>query len=165
MSEGRHLRCDRCSREIVRTEYDVTDPKAEHWALCMVGLNRFNFCPDCWHSMNAGTASENEGFHLASFRKNTTGVDHSIWLSTKGGPLPCIRVASDPPDSLDHAGKVAHVAVHDGSVVEGDMPAEVLEQVQEFIELNRDAVMRYWNDEIDTFDLVGLLKPIPAPKQ
>ena len=115
--------------------------------------------------MNAGTASENEGFHLASFRKNTTGVDHSIWLSTKGGPLPCIRVASDPPDSLDHAGKVAHVAVHDGSVVEGDMPAEVLEQVQEFIELNRGAVMSYWNDEIDTFDLVGLLKPIPAPKQ
>ena len=45
------------------------------------------------------------------------------------------------------------------------MPAEVLEQVQEFIELNRGAVMSYWNDEIDTFDLVGLLKPIPAPKQ
>jgi hypothetical protein len=50
------------------------------------------------------------------------------------------------------------------SPIEGDMLAEVLEQVQEFIELNPDAVMRYWNDEIDTFDLV-LLKPIPAPKQ
>jgi hypothetical protein len=118
--------------------------------------------------MNDGTASENEGFHLASFRKNTTGVDHTIWLSTRGGPLPCIRVASDQPDSLDHAGKVAHVAVHDGSVVEGDMPAEALEQVQEFIKLNRDAVMRYWNDEIDTFAMAndptrstagGLLRP------
>jgi hypothetical protein len=85
--------------------------------------------------MNAGTASENEGFHLALFRKNTTGVDHTIWLSTKGGPLPCIRVAIDPPDSLDHAGKVAHLAVHDGSVVEGDMPAEVLEQVQTVMRL------------------------------
>ena len=118
--------------------------------------------------MHAGTASENEGFHMASFRKVTTGLDNTIWLSTKGGPKPCIRVTIDPPHSLDNAGKTAHVAVHDGSVVEGDMPAEALEQVQEFIKLNRDAVMRYWNDEIDTFAMAndptrstagGLLRP------
>jgi hypothetical protein len=50
MGEIRHLRCDRCAVDA------VVDDRArraddDHWAYCMVGLNRFDFCPDCWRAM------------------------------------------------------------------------------------------------------------------
>jgi hypothetical protein len=96
-----------------------------------------------------------DGFHMASFRKNVTGIDNVVWLyEDQHDAGVCILVAVDPPDTLDHAvGKTASVAVHDGTVIEGAMPAWLLNQVLEFIERNRNTLVDYWNGRIDTLDL------------
>jgi hypothetical protein len=110
----------------------------------------------------AAAADDEEGFHLASFRKNVTGVDHTLWLSAKGGARHAahIKVAIDPPHTLNHTNETASIAIHDGSVVNGEVPPWLLSQIQKFIRLNRDMLIDYWEDRIDTFDLVRALKPI-----
>jgi hypothetical protein len=63
--------------------------------------------------------------HMASFRTDATGVDNTIWVSPKGRTRRAaqIKVAIDPPDSLNATNQTASVAVHDGSVTEGHVPS------------------------------------------
>jgi NAD(P)H-dependent FMN reductase len=100
--------------------------------------------------------------HMASFRREATGVDNTIWVSPKAHSRHAarVKVAIDPPDSLDPTSESATVAIHDGSVVAGDMPSGLLEQVRRFIELNRAALLDYWEQRIDTHQLSDRLKPI-----
>jgi Domain of unknown function (DUF4160) len=71
-----------------------------------------------------------------------------------------IKVAIDPPDSLSATSQTASVAVHDGSVAEGHIPSHILQQVQEFVRINRGVLMEYWEERIDTRQLDQRLKPI-----
>ena len=74
---------------------------------------------------------------------------------------PRIKLAIDPPDSINPRAKTASIAIHDGSVVAGEsVPAPLLRQVQQFIEINRDALLDYWDYRIDTRQLDRLLKSI-----
>jgi hypothetical protein len=99
---------------------------------------------------------------MSSFRKGATGVDNTIWISPKGRTRHAarIKVAIDPPDTLNPASKTASVAVHDGSVVEGRIPSRVLRQVEEFVKINREVLLEFWEHRIDTPELTQRLKPI-----
>ncbi len=92
-----------------------------------------------------------------SFRKNLTGVDNTIFISPKGFTrhVPRIKLAIDPSDSIDPRGATAPVAIDSGNVVAGDVPAELLKQVRQFIELNHDVLLDYWNYRADTDELRG----------
>jgi hypothetical protein len=72
-----------------------------------------------------------------------------------------IKVAIDPPNTLDVTAITARVAVHDGALVAGQMLPALLQQVQRFIDLNRGLILRYWSQEIDTAVLVRRLKAAP----
>ena len=87
-----------------------------------------------------------------SFRKNVTGIDHTLFLT---GPY--VKVALDPPDSLDPHGATATVAL-DGTLVAGDVPPELLRQVLRFIEANREMLLDYWDHQIDSDQLRQRLK-------
>jgi hypothetical protein len=100
---------------------------------------------------------------MASYRSDVTGVDNTIFLSSRANSrhAPRMKIAIDPPDSLGPGSKTASIALHDGSVVAGEhVPAALLRQVQQFIELNRDALLDYWNETIDTRQLDRRLKSI-----
>src|SRR5579864_6239884 len=85
--------------------------------------------------------AEEELLNMASFRKVKTGVTNTIWVSYKGRHRHAarIKVAIDPPDTLDPAGESASFTIHDGEVVAGDPPIWLRKQVAQFIELNREA--------------------------
>lgn len=52
MSEIRHLRCDRCDVDIIIDPRSF-DEKAtgRDWARCMVALDSYDFCPNCWRDI------------------------------------------------------------------------------------------------------------------
>ena len=101
---------------------------------------------------------------MASFRKNTTGVDHTIFISPKGNAQHgCrIKVAIDPPDTLNPRRRGISVQVADYQVI-GDtkrVSLGLLDQVRRFIDLNRDVLLEYWEYRISTGELVDRLRKI-----
>jgi hypothetical protein len=109
-----------------------------------------------------GSAEEQLLDEFLSYRKNVTGVDHTIFISPKGNTrhAPRIKLAIDPPDSVDPRGKSASVAIDDCRVVAGDIPPRLLEQVQRFVDANREVLLDYWEYRIDTDALRRRLKPV-----
>ena len=99
---------------------------------------------------------------MTSFRKEDTGVDNTIFISPKGFTqhAPRIKLAIDPPDSFDPRGETASVMIDGGHVVAGKVPSKLLEQVRQFLELNRAVLLDYWDYKIGTTDLVRRLKSI-----
>jgi hypothetical protein len=99
---------------------------------------------------------------LVSYSKKTTGVVHTVFISPKGFTrhAPRIKVAIDPKDSCDPRCETATIAIHDGDVVDGKVPTKLLKQVREFIELNRQVLLDYWDYRINTEQLQERLKSI-----
>ncbi len=100
---------------------------------------------------------------MVNYRKNVTGVDNVIFISQKGYARHAarIKVAIEPPDSIDVTSDTASIEISSGQVMAGEVSdAELLKQVQNFIELNRPALLDYWNALIDTEELRKRLKPI-----
>ncbi len=114
------------------------------------------------HAIADQLAEEELLDHMASFRKDATGVDNTIWVSPKGRTRDAarIKVAINPPDSLNATSETASIAIHDGSVAEGFIPSHILKQVQEFVKINREVLTDYWEERIDTRQLDQRLRPI-----
>ena len=98
---------------------------------------------------------------MVSYRKNVTGVDHTVFISPKGNArhAPRIKLAIDPPDSLDPRSETASIGL-DGHVMAGEVEPELLRQAQRFIALNRKVLSEYWHYRIDTDELRQRLQSI-----
>jgi hypothetical protein len=109
------------------------------------------------------TALYDELEEMVSYRKNVTGVDHTLFISPRGNSRhePRVKIAIDPPHSIDPRGQTAAVTL-DGLVVIGPIPARLLTQVRRFVAINRDTLLAYWNYEIDTDELRKRLKGIDS---
>jgi hypothetical protein len=100
---------------------------------------------------------------MVSYRKNVTGIDNTVFISPKGQTRHAarIKVAIDPPDSLNPSAGAVSIAIHDGSVVAGgDVAPALLQQLQQFIDANRPALLDYWEYRIDTDELRQRLRKI-----
>jgi hypothetical protein len=100
---------------------------------------------------------------MVSYRKNKTGIDNVIFISPKGYTRHAarIKVAIEPPHSLDTTTKTASIEISSGEVVAGELSdTQLLKQVQKFIELNRPVLIEYWNNKIATDELTDRLKPV-----
>ena len=98
---------------------------------------------------------------MVSYRKNVTGLDNTIFISVKFAQhAPRIKVAIDPPTHIDPFGNNASVSIRDGNVVAGKLPAHVGESVRDFIALNREVLLDYWEKRIDTDELRRRLQSI-----
>jgi hypothetical protein len=99
---------------------------------------------------------------MVSYRKDVTGVANTIFISPKGNTrhAPRVKIAIDPPSSVDPRSKTAAVSIADGTVVAGEVPARLLEQVRQFIEANRGVLLDYWEYRIDTEELRRRLKSV-----
>jgi hypothetical protein len=99
---------------------------------------------------------------MVTYRSNVTGVSHTIFISPKGNTRHAarVKVAINPPDSIDPRSETASIGISDGVVHEGQVPPALLSAVQQFIELNRATLLDYWNYDIDTDQLRQHLKSI-----
>jgi hypothetical protein len=97
---------------------------------------------------------------MASLQKEETGVDNTIFVSTKAGARHAarIKIAIDPPDSFNAATKTASMAIHDYSTVGAYVPPHIVEQAKRFIETNREVLLLYWEAKIGTKEMINRLK-------
>jgi hypothetical protein len=96
---------------------------------------------------------------LSSLRKDRTGVNNTIWVSPKmGSHAPRIKIAIDPPDALTPGGKTATMTIHDVVVTGEAVPTHVIRQAEAFINRNRDVLLRFWNGEIDTAEMLDQIQ-------
>jgi hypothetical protein len=102
-----------------------------------------------------------EGFYeMANLFPKHTGLPFVVWISYKYGVRHDVRVKVSPgPKAL--ASEITAVAIRPQvHVVEGKMKASDLALLTKWIDLNHDVILRYWEGEIDTHDVVAALKPI-----
>jgi hypothetical protein len=101
---------------------------------------------------------------MASLEKESTGVDHVVFVSTKAGARHAarIKIAVDPPDSFNAADKTASMAVHDFSIVGAYISPHIVEQAKRFIETNREVFLLYWETKIGTKEMINRLKVPPG---
>ena len=64
-----------------------------------------------------------------------------------------------PPDSVDPRSEVASITF-DGSIVAGKINPDLLEQVRQFLALNRQVLADYWGYAIDSEELQRRLRPV-----
>jgi hypothetical protein len=84
----------------------------------------------------------------AAFQKSVTGVDNTIFIAAKfPRHVPRIKVAVDPPTHTDRFGDNASVAIEDGKILAGELPPK------RFLELNRDTLLAYREQQIDDDEL------------
>lgn len=109
----------------------------------------------------SGHADQLDLQEMVSYRKNVTGIAHTIFISPKGHARhgPRIKVAIAPHDSLDPRSTTASIAF-DGQVMAGAVPPELLHRLRRFITRNRQVLTDYWEYRIDTDELRQRLKPI-----
>jgi hypothetical protein len=104
---------------------------------------------------------------MASFPTEDTGVDNTIFISTKIGVrhAPCIKLAIDPPDSFSPGSETASIAIDSGELIAGkEPPAKVPKQAQRFVELNRDLLLEHWDCRISTAEFGRRMKSIAASR-
>lgn len=104
-------------------------------------------------------------YDMANLFPRHTGLPFVVWISSRGGAKHDVRVKVAPgpkarPDEMITVG--LRPDVH---VVEGTLSSRDLALVARWIEINRDVLLRYWEEEIDTVDALGELKLITGKEE
>jgi hypothetical protein len=104
-----------------------------------------------------------EAEDMVSVTTEDTGVDNVVFVSTKGNARHAarIKIAVDPPNSLNAAGTNASMAIHDYGLTGAYLAPHIVEQAKRFIDRNRDVLLRYWDCEISTKQMIEGLAPPP----
>ena len=112
------------------------------------------------------TKVEVESFYdMANLFPKHTGLPFVVWISSRGGAKHDVRVkiAPGPKARLEEMVTVGlRPEVH---VVEGTLSARDLALVGQWIEMNRETLLRYWEEEIDTVDALQQLKIVVSEKK
>lgn len=99
-------------------------------------------------------------FLMANLFPKHTGLPFVIWISHRGGARHDVRVKVAPNAKAMTKG-LASVAVRpDVRVVKGAIGPQEFNLLRRWIDQNREALISYWDGEIDTEDVLALLKPV-----
>ena len=105
------------------------------------------------------------GFLMSHFGPQTTGIDGIVICVFAGeferpGHMvgPRLLVALGNKLTTESLNDAVTVFLTDPPDVVGELPDRVKKEVVEFVNKNRDAVLGYWNCELDTKDMLDLLE-------
>ena len=112
--------------------------------------------------MDSGALLEDEGlFEMVNIRPELSGLPFIVWISERGGARHDVRVNVSPGPRVRDFSATLSVRPR-VEVLAGDMSARDLELVRAWIELNRDAIIKYWIGEIlYTDEALAALKKLP----
>ena len=99
-------------------------------------------------------------YEMANLFSEHTGLPFVVWISTKAGARHDVRVKVAPGPHV-HPSDLTSVAIRpDIRVVHGEMRASDLVLLTKWINLNRDVLLKYWEETIDTGDAVEAIRAI-----
>jgi hypothetical protein len=103
--------------------------------------------------------SDDEDADMVCLPEKRTGIHNTLFASTKSYASerhgPGINIAVDAPDGLNAASAKAFVSIWNDLLTGGYIPPKLVEQCKRFIELNREALIDYWECRVDTTDFLG----------
>jgi hypothetical protein len=114
----------------------------------------------------ASEPDADELFEMANLFPRTTGLPMTVWVSPRGNARHdvWVKVNMTHGDQMNIA-NTAIVTVHPSPhVIAGHLPSDDQRAVFEWVSLNTDAIVEYWDGRIDTIELGQLLKRVP-PRQ
>ncbi len=115
-------------------------------------------------SVEEGEAGSEELFEMANFYPDTTGLPMTVWVSPRGNARHDVRVKVN----MTHGNQVsianaATVGVRPTPrLIAGYLPPEDLQAVFEWVVLNTDVLVAYWDGSLDTARMIYALKPMPS---
>lgn len=108
---------------------------------------------------------DDELFEMANLSPSLTGLPMVVWISERGGARHDARVkVSLVHGRRAHPHRTASVSLRPAvAVVAGPALGAVdLDLVRRWIELNRDALLDYWNGDLLTDEVISRLTPVEA---
>jgi hypothetical protein len=110
---------------------------------------------------------EDVGFLLTNVTPQHTGIEGVvIWFAAsefstvEGEHGPKLLVVVGDRLTTDSLADGVMVKLGSPPTVLGTLPSEVARQVLEFVEINRQALLRHWTGELDSFDALAMLEPV-----
>jgi hypothetical protein len=110
-------------------------------------------------------SAEDDFFLMANLRPAETGLPMVVWVSERGGARHdlCIKVSQTHGPRIDPT-NTATVAVRPTArLIAGRLSPADLQAVGLWIQLNRDAILDYWDSTISTAELLQRLRPLAPP--
>ena len=113
----------------------------------------------------SNTAEAQEGddlFEMANLFPHRTGLPMTVWVSPRGNARHDLRIKVNMTHGNQmNAANTAVVGVRPAPhTIAGRLSPEDQRAVFEWISINADALVAYWEGQIDTIDLGERLKPI-----
>ena len=103
-------------------------------------------------------------FEMANLFPRTTGLPMTVWVSPRGNARHDVRVKVN----MTHGNQMSPVNTAvvgirpSPHVIAGRLAGDDERAVFEWITLNADALIGYWDGQIDTVQLAQRLKPLPS---
>jgi hypothetical protein len=115
-------------------------------------------------SMTAAAAENDDLFEMANLFPGTTGLPMTVWVSPRGNARHDVRVKVNRTHGNQmNIADTAVVALRPAPrVISGRLSPEDARVVFAWISLNFDALVEYWDGQIDTVQLAQRLRPLPA---
>jgi hypothetical protein len=109
------------------------------------------------------TVETEDIFFMTNLSPRMTGLPMSVWVSPRGNARHDVRVKVNMTHGRQmNIDNTAVVAVRPSPrVVAGHLSRDDLRAVAEWIALNAQAVIDYWDDKLDTDQFLESLKPLP----
>ena len=113
-------------------------------------------------------SARDELFEMANLRKRETGLPVNIYVSS-GGTVnkhhsPRIKVMYDTSNRFNPHATVSVILKQDVTPTDvvgyNNLPNHILTPIRNYINLNFDVLIDYWNDKIDTIELSRKLKKL-----
>ena len=103
-------------------------------------------------------------FEMANLRPERTGLPFVVFISQKGGARHDVRVKIARGAKVRPAEMVTVAVRPKPRVIRGALDPDDLVLLAEWIELNRDVLIDYWNADIEyTEDAISALRPLRSP--
>jgi len=104
---------------------------------------------------------------MSNLRSNRTGVDGAvIWISAgefagSSSPHgPRIKVVLGDKITTEGLKDAVSVTIEDSPRVLGTLPGKIKKQAIRFVKTNSEALLRHWKWEIDSAEVIALLKRV-----
>jgi hypothetical protein len=117
-------------------------------------------------SEEATAITSDELYEMANLYPRTTGLPMTVWVGPRGNARHDVRIKVNMTHGNQmNVDNVAVVGVRPAPhLIAGRLSSEDQRLVVEWIVVNTTAIVGYWDGDIDTAELIQMLKPLsPRP--
>ncbi len=115
-------------------------------------------------SEDADSQDSDDLFEMANLFPRTTGLPMTVWVSPRGSARHDVRIKVNMAHGNQmNVTNTAVVGVRPAPhLVAGRLTPEDQRVVFQWVSMNADALIAYWDGQIDTIELGNRLQPLPS---